>query len=182
MVRWVLGIVLMLASAGTAAAQVNCAVGSTALMARLLGTTCRSASDGNPATPPAEYLRIVQNIAPKIGIEAKLVVAVIAAELGFDREAVSSKDAKGLMQLMPETAARFGVRDPFNAEENIRGGTTYLHWLLGQFGGNLDLALAAYNSGEGTVSAYGAVPPYDETIQYVGRVKRYYDFYRRVTH
>lgn len=160
-----------------ASARVDCQVSSTAMLARLLGVSCRSASSAGlaaPMAPPAEIRRIVERMAKQTGLEAKLVLAVIAAESAFDPHAISPRNAQGLMQLMPETAARFGVRDPFDAAENIRGGTAYLQWLLEKFGGNLDLALAAYNAGEGAVLAYGAIPPYDETIEYVGRVKRFY--------
>jgi soluble lytic murein transglycosylase-like protein len=90
---------------------------------------------------------------------------------------VSPRNAQGLMQLMPETAARFGVQDSFDAEDNIRGGTIYLQWLLKQFDGDLDRALAAYNAGEGAVVAYGAVPPFAETIDYISRVKHFYRLY-----
>ena len=79
------------------------------------------------------------------------------------------------MQHMPETAARFGVQDPFDPAENIRGGTTYLRWLLQRFSGNVRLALAAYNAGEGAVAFYGGVPPFPETIEYLNRIKRFYN-------
>jgi soluble lytic murein transglycosylase-like protein len=183
MKRLMLALGLMLAAMNSAAARIDCQVGSTAMFARLLGTSCRSPSFHASAdlaaipaylAPPAEIRRIVERIALQTGLEAKLVFAVIAVESAFDTRAVSPRNAQGLMQLMPETAARFGVRDPFDAAENIRGGATYLQWLLSKFGGNLDLALAAYNAGEGAVLAYGAVPPFDETIEYVGRVKRFY--------
>ena len=125
---------------------------------------------------PAAIREMVQKIAPGIGLEANLVMAVISAESDFDAHAVSPKNAMGLMQLMPDTAARFGVHDPFDPAENIRGGTTYLHWLLSRFHGNLTLALAAYNAGETTVDSYGGVPPYDETIQYIEKIRRHYHF------
>ena len=179
MKRVLLALVMMLAAMSSAAARVDCTVDSTAMMARLLGISCHArtasfASMPDHLAPPAEIRRIVERIAHQAGVEAKLVIAVIAAESAFDPRAVSPKNARGLMQLMPQTAARFGVRDPFDATENIRGGVTYLHWLLEKFGGNLDLALAAYNAGEDAVLAYGTIPPYDETIEYVGRVKRFY--------
>ncbi len=180
-----LAIAALLAAGSSAEARVDCQVQSTAAMARLLGYSCFAhRGDGvsgdtaaNLLVPPAEIRRLVERLAPQNGLEIKLVFAVIAAESAFDARAVSPRNAQGLMQLMPETAARFGVRDPFDAEDNIRGGTIYLHALLQQFGGNLDLALAAYNAGEGAVAAYGAVPPFDETVDYVGRVKRLYGLY-----
>ena len=175
-----IALALILAGTGTAAARLDCEVGSTAMMARLLHRSC-SGGDGampsKPIVPPDSIRRIVERFAAENGLEARLVMAVIAAESAFDARAVSPRNAQGLMQLIPSTAARFGVRDPFDAEQNIRGGTTYLQWLTKQFGGNLDLVLAAYNAGENAVWTYGTVPPYDETIQYISRVKRYYGLY-----
>lgn len=125
---------------------------------------------------PAAIREMVQKIAPAAGLEVNLVMAVISAESAFDTHAVSRRSAMGLMQLMPETAERFGVHDPFDPAENIRGGTTYLRWLLSRFRGNLTLALAAYNAGESTVDSYGGVPPFDETIQYIEKIKLHYHF------
>jgi TPR repeat protein len=122
---------------------------------------------------PAEIRAMAQRIASHVGLEARLVLAVIAAESAFDSRAVSPKNAKGLMQLIPETAARFGVADPFDPEDNIRGGATYLRWLLRRFDGDVTLALAAYNAGENAVANYGGVPPYAETIDYIERVKKF---------
>ena len=127
-----------------------------------------------PVVAPPAIREMVQKIAPKIGVEINLVMAVISAESDFDPHAVSAKNAMGLMQLMPDTAARFGVRDPFDPAENIRGGTAYLHWLLARFSGNLTLALAAYNAGETPVDSYGGVPLYDETIQYIEKIRQHY--------
>jgi len=178
--RLTLGLGLLLAAAGAASARVNCDTTSTALMARLLGYSCGRAAGDAQIIPPDEILRMVKKIAVPIGLDAKLVLAVIAAESSFDARAVSEKSAMGLMQLMPETVARFGVRNPFDAEDNIRGGSIYLQLLLQQFDGKLDLALAAYNAGENAVTAYGGVPPYYETVEYIGRVKRYLSLYNRV--
>jgi hypothetical protein len=100
-----------------------------------------------------------------------LVRSVISAESEFDQWAVSSKGAQGLMQLMPATARRFGVADPFDARQNIFGGTKYLRVLMDQFGGDVALALAAYNAGEGAVLRYGGIPPYRETRGYVQKVQ-----------
>jgi lysozyme len=100
-----------------------------------------------------------------------LLTAVIAVESGFDERAVSSKGAKGLMQLMPATARRFGVRDVFAAEQNLRAGAAYLRTLMNQFPENLQLALAAYNAGEGAVLRAGRrIPAFPETQQYVRKV------------
>jgi hypothetical protein len=125
-------------------------------------------------SPPPHIVVLVEKIAASKGLDPRLVLAVIAAESAFDTKAVSRRNAMGLMQLMPETADRYGVRDPFEPEQNIRGGTTYLRWLLQRFAGNLTLTLAAYNAGEGAVDYYGGVPPFAETIAYVDRIKRLY--------
>jgi hypothetical protein len=104
------------------------------------------------------------------GVDEALVRAVIHAESAFNFNALSNKGAQGLMQLMPDTAARFGVVDPFSAEQNIAGGTAYLAWLLKRFNGDVSLAVAGYNAGEGAVDRFGGVPPYAETQVFVERV------------
>ncbi|MGQ0810993.1 MAG: lytic transglycosylase domain-containing protein [Nitrospiraceae bacterium] len=108
------------------------------------------------------------------GLHPALVRAVIKAESDFDPTAVSKAGAVGLMQLMPQTAIRLDVRDMYDPDENIRGGATYLRYLLDRFEGNLALALAAYNAGEHVVDRYQALPPIDETRHYVTKVLNYY--------
>ncbi|WP_036249592.1 MULTISPECIES: transglycosylase SLT domain-containing protein [Methylobacter] len=112
----------------------------------------------------------VNKIAPAYGIDPKLVLAVIQAESAFNPRALSNKNAQGLMQLIPATAERFGVRDAWNPVQNIKGGTAYLNWLIHHFSGNVELVLAAYNAGEGAVERYHGVPPYEETQNYVKRI------------
>jgi len=114
--------------------------------------------------------RLVRQLAPVYGLDPALVLAVVEAESGFDPRARSAKDAQGLMQLIPATAQRFGVRDVWDPEENLRGGMAYLRWLLERFDGDLELALAGYNAGEGAVERHGGIPPYRETRDYVARV------------
>jgi soluble lytic murein transglycosylase-like protein len=149
------------------------------------GFTCRVAEahagylikPAEDLKPPAEIVRLVTQTVHGSEIDAGLVLAVIAAESAFDNQAISRRKAMGLMQLTPETIARFGIRNPFDAEENIRAGTSYLKFLVKKFG-NLKLALAAYNAGEAAIIAYGSVPPFEETTEYVDRVLRFYERYR----
>ena len=112
----------------------------------------------------------VNRFAGLYGVDPTLVRAVIHAESAFRPDAVSPKGAGGLMQLMPATAARFDVTDRFNPEDNIAGGVAYLALLLDMFQGDRELAVAAYNAGEGAVKRYGGIPPYEETRTYVKRV------------
>ena len=113
---------------------------------------------------------LVAKIAKEEGVDAGLLHAVIQTESAGDPNAVSNKGARGLMQLMPATAASLGVTDPTNPEQNVRGGARYLKGLIAQHGGDLSLALAAYNAGPGNVRKYGGIPPFKETQAYVTKV------------
>jgi soluble lytic murein transglycosylase-like protein len=115
-------------------------------------------------------LQIVQELARRHDIEPRLVQAIITVESNFNPQAVSRAGAQGLMQLMPETAARYQVANPFDPRANIDGGIRYLKDLLQRFPGDLRRVLAAYNAGEQSVLLYGGIPPYPETQQYVERV------------
>lgn len=122
---------------------------------------------------------IIHRYARIYNIEEALVRAVIKVESDFDPRAISAKGAQGIMQLIPETAREMKVQNPLDPEQNIRGGSRYLRQMLNRFDGNLELALAAYNAGPSAVERAGGIPPYPETVNYVDRVKRYLDYYRR---
>jgi soluble lytic murein transglycosylase-like protein len=130
-----------------------------------------------PATPKVKppYRELVEAAAKKYAVDADLITSVMAVESNFDPKAVSRKNAHGLMQLLPETAARLGVQNIDDPAENIDAGTRYLKELLQKYGNDLVLTLAAYNAGPERVRQYGRVPPFAETISYVRRVKRGYD-------
>ena len=130
-----------------------------------------------PPTPAVKppYRELVEAAAARYKVDADLITSVIAVESNFDPKAVSRKKARGLMQLLPETAARLGVRNIENPQENIDAGTRYLRELLQKYNNNLALALAAYNAGPERIQHYGRVPPFPETISYVRRVKRSYE-------
>jgi len=124
-----------------------------------------------PTRYSGQFDALVEEACRVHGVSPDLVKAVIAVESEFDQFAVSSKGARGLMQLMPPAARRFGVSDPFDARQNIMAGTQYLRVLLDQFQGDLSLATAAYNAGENAVLRYGGIPPYRETRGYVAKVQ-----------
>lgn len=139
-----------------------------------------------PAPPPAEpapaepdepwrqvageYAQVIADAAKRHELSPELLAAVALAESNFDPRAVSHKGACGLLQLLPATAVRFGVRDIFDATQNVEGGARYLRWLLKRYEGKTELAVAGYNAGEAAVDRYGGVPPYPETRRYVERV------------
>jgi soluble lytic murein transglycosylase-like protein len=127
-----------------------------------------------PVAATAPFHEMVKAAAARYSVDADLIASVIAAESNFDPKAVSKKNARGLMQLLPETAARFGVQNIFDPQENIDAGTHYLSDLLRRYDNDLVLALAAYNAGPEKVLQFGRVPPYPETVSYIRRVKRAY--------
>ena len=126
------------------------------------------------------YRAEIAAAAAQYGVEEAIVRAIIHAESAYRPQVVSHAGAQGLMQLMPATARRFGVTNSFDPAQNIRGGVQYLGWLLKRFNGDLKLAAAGYNAGEGAVDKYKGVPPYSETQRYVQRVAVLADRYRSV--
>ena len=114
---------------------------------------------------------LIRRLAPRFKVDRRLALSIAAVESNFDTQARSPKNAMGVMQLIPETAQRFNVKNVFNAEQNVRGGLAYLSWLLQRFDGNVALVAAAYNAGEGAVERHQGVPPYAETKAYVRRVE-----------
>lgn len=121
----------------------------------------------------SKYNDLIIEASKRFDIDAALVSAVIKAESDYNPRTLSNKGAQGLMQLMPATAKRFGVTNSFDPAENIYAGTRYLRWLLKTFDGNADLAVAAYNAGEGNVWKYNGVPPFRETVNYINRISRH---------
>jgi soluble lytic murein transglycosylase-like protein len=134
-----------------------------------------------PSSPPNEriaartaapYRDLIRAAATRHALAPELIESVILVESNFEARAVSRKGARGLMQLMPATAARLGVRNVFDVRQNVEGGVRHLRYLVDLYGGNLALALAAYNAGVDAVGRYGGIPPYAETRAYVRRVLR----------
>jgi soluble lytic murein transglycosylase-like protein len=126
------------------------------------------------------YSRIIDAASKTHGVDGALVHAVITAESGYNAAAVSKAGARGLMQLMPDTAARYGVRNIHDPRENINGGVRYLRDLMTMFNGNIELAVAAYNAGENAVIRHGnRIPPYAETVHYVPKVLGFYRKFQR---
>lgn len=121
----------------------------------------------------SSYNDVIIAASRRFDVDAALVSAVIKAESDYNPRTVSHKGARGLMQLMPATAKRFGVTNSFDPEQNIHAGTKYLRWLLDRFDGNADLAVAGYNAGEGNIAKYKGVPPFRETVTYINRIARH---------
>lgn len=128
-----------------------------------------------PDGDTSRYAGDIREAAERYGVAEKLVEAVIRAESAFDPRAVSRKGARGLMQLMPETASMLGVTNSFDPRQNIDGGVRHLRSLIDRFGDDLRLALAAYNAGERAVVSYRGIPPFPETRDYIERVLRFYE-------
>ena len=123
-----------------------------------------------PANAPQPIVNFVKLIAPDYKLAPHLVLAIMETESGFNANALSPRQAQGLMQLIPDTAARFKVRNAMDPAQNIRGGMAYLRWLMAYFEGDVALVAAAYNAGERAVERYRGVPPYAETRLYVRRI------------
>jgi soluble lytic murein transglycosylase-like protein len=127
-----------------------------------------------PTSGDPELDRIIFEVGEKQGVDPRFIHAVIWQESKYDPHARSHAGAQGLMQLIPATAKRFGCEHPEDPEENVTAGTKYLSWLLKRFSGNVELALAGYNAGEGAVDKYDGVPPYNETQNYVKIISQRY--------
>ena len=146
---------------------------------RAWGRLRRSPWRAGSRVPDPWLARSIRRAALRHEVDPALVHAIVRAESGFDPLAVSRRGALGLMQLMPATAAEVGVRDAFHPAENLEGGVSYLRGLLDRYGGDVRLALAAYNAGPGAVERAGGIPPFAETRAYVERVLRFRREYRR---
>lgn len=138
--------------------------------ARIVGSNFTDDVPSPRATRGSEFDALIAEHAEANGLNPMLVRAVIETESAFNPRAVSRVGAMGLMQLMPGTARDLGVTNPFDPNDNIRGGTKYLRALLDRFDGNVEFALAAYNAGPGAVERYDGIPPYRETRNYVGKI------------
>jgi soluble lytic murein transglycosylase-like protein len=139
--------------------------------------------DANVLARASQYDPIIERAAAAADVESNLLRAVIVVESGFNSRALSRRGAVGLMQLMPATATRFGVADPYDPRENVRAGASYLKFLINRFGQDVRLALAAYNAGEDAVDRSGGrIPPFSETQAYVPRVLKIYHMLEAQAH
>lgn len=129
---------------------------------------------------PKTYYELIQQASEEFQIDANLIRAICLVESNFNPSATSPKGAMGLMQLMPETAKELGIHNPYDPKENIWGGVRYFKSLLQKYDGNLELALAAYNAGPGSVEKYNGIPPYPETQNFVKNVLEYFKEFSRI--
>lgn len=148
-------------------------VGLTPLLAGATAPPEGRSVDGRTSSR-ADLRALVDRLSRQEGLDPRLVDALVRAESGYNPQAVSKKGAMGLMQLMPQTARRLNVEDPFDPEQNVRGGVREFSRLITRYSGNLSLALAAYNAGEGAVTRYRGIPPYSETRNYVVKIMESY--------
>ncbi len=161
----------MLAMVGGPSSNVPvCMQDPPSLVTRMQAKETRATAAAIEARAPKTILDLVRKLSAEYRVQPQLALAVIEAESNFNVAALSPKNAKGLMQLIPATAERFGVRNPYDPAQNIRGGMAYLRWLLAYFEGDVLLVAAAYNAGEGAVDRYRGVPPYAETRGYVRKI------------
>ena len=137
-----------------------------------------NSSSGSYVKDSGQYDPLISEFSKKYQVDFALIKAMIRAESGFNPFATSRKGAKGLMQLMPETASRMNVSNIFSPRENIEGGVRYFKYLLSLFDNDIRLSLAAYNAGENLVAGLRSIPPYRETVDYVRKVLSYYQSYR----
>jgi soluble lytic murein transglycosylase-like protein len=144
-----------------------------------VGTETQSSLPNKNKIDPTDYDSLIYEFSKKYQVDFALIKAMIRTESGFNPLATSRKGAKGLMQLMPETALRMNVSNVFNPKENIEGGVRYFKYLLSVFNNDLRLSLAAYNAGENLVSQLRSIPPYRETVDYVRKVLTYYQTYNQ---
>lgn len=160
----------LLAAAGPASLppRVTTTVQTDRTSGRLVRTTRVQFTE--PTIAPAALIEMIDQVAAQHGVEDSLVHSVIRAESNYNSRAVSPKGAQGMMQLIPSTARRFGVTNPFDVRENLEGGVKYLRFLLDYYKDNYPKAIAAYNAGEHAVDRYDGIPPYVETQNYVYRV------------
>jgi len=183
----VLGGIVLLAGSGTStygSEKIKAFVASDGRVVYSNTVSNKPAPIPAPAPPPVAAIPVqggsapihalIDSIAATHGVDPALVKAVVKTESNFDRWAVSNKGARGLMQLIPETGRRFGVKDFFDPRQNIEGGVRYMKFLLEKFDGNLYLSLAAYNAGENLVERLGRIPSIPETRNYVRKVRSHY--------
>jgi soluble lytic murein transglycosylase-like protein len=179
----VLGVTGVMAAATSVGAETRTLVDGSTARARQGAAYQQVAFAPAPSAEPRRpsprdhgaFSREIADASARYAVPERLIWAVIRVESGFDHRAVSSSGARGLMQLMPETAAILGVRDPFDPRQNIDAGTRHLRAMMVRFRYDLRLAVAAYNAGEKPVAYYGGVPPYPETREYVSQVLRFYN-------